>query len=123
MNTKQTSSKILGRAWIYDTGDPFEIELWEHKIEPMTLGKRSGADWAREYFCECFNDTDIRKFFKLPLCEGNFQVVFSGEMTGCMSGGAPWDGQEWDEQFDLDEGFEVVEIPELFMAVRTEAKR
>ena len=108
-----TSSKILGRAWIYDTGDPCQVDVWEHELEPMTGRNRSGADWAKEHFNECFSDDSLRKFFNLP-ATGSFQVLFSGEMSGGPCGG--YEYQEWDEQFDLDEGFKVAEIPEEFLA-------
>lgn len=107
-----TSSKILGRAWVYDTGDPTEIELWEHQLAPMTLdNKISGQEWAKNYFNECLSDKDLRKIFGLPET-GNFQVLFSGEMSGGYSG---FEVREWDEQFDLDEEFQVAPIPDEFI--------
>lgn len=49
---KRSQVEILGRAWVYDTGDPDTVDLWEHEFEPMESG-RSGADWACEHLLEC----------------------------------------------------------------------
>lgn len=101
-----TTAKILGRAWIYDTGDPAAVSVWEHELEPMEAMRRSGADWALSYFND-LPDSDLREMFNLPE-KGNFQVLFSGSMWGERSG---YDEPEWDEGFDLDEGFKFAPIP------------
>ena len=61
-----TQAKIFGRLWIYDTGDPFQIDIWEHTLEPMDYPLRSGAEWAREHLCESYTEEDMRDLFGLP---------------------------------------------------------
>ena len=94
---------LLGRAWFIDDPEEIvELEVWEHELEPMTGGRRSGADWCREHLLECNDASALRELLGVPPT-GNFQVLFKGTMDGGMTGGALWDGEEWDEWFDLEE--------------------
>lgn len=91
------SSRIFGRAWLYGTGDPFEVQIWHHSLEPMTIDRRSIDDWAREHFSECYDEAQLREKFGIPEC-GAFQVLFKGALEGSLG----HDG-EWDEWFDVEE--------------------
>ena len=97
---------ILGRAYIYDD-EPNDVQFWCHELEPMDLVHRGSADWTKSYF-EDLSDSDLREMFELPE-EGNFQVLF----TGTMSGYTDYTG-EWDEGFDV-EKHESKAIPEEFI--------
>ena len=112
LNTKgmtMTTSKILGRAWFYDD-EPTELELWEHEFEPMTNGRRSGAEWCREHLLECVGD-DLREILGVPK-EGSFQVLFKGTMSGWKT--RSMDGDDWDEEFELEET-KIEPIPQEYM--------
>jgi len=107
------SCDIFGRAWVYDD-EPDEIEVWEHALEPMVLGRRSGAEWAKEYLVEsCSNK--LREMLGIPP-EGNFQVVFKGKMWGYCSPSHDC-GDEWEDDFLLDD-VHYEQIPDDFMKYR-----
>ncbi len=106
-----TSASVLGRAWVYDTGDPADIELWEHEFEPMDPPLRSGAEWARNHLLECYNDERLRELFELPEA-GSFQVLFKGTVSGFKC--STVEGDEYDEEFCVDE-VKYFPIPEVFM--------
>ena len=100
--------KVLGRARIYDTGDPPEVECWVHEFEPAD--RRSGHDWAREHFAECYSEKDLRIMFGLPEA-GSFQVLFSGDLDGAKCSN-PMEPDEWDEWFDIEEAKHEIFSPE-----------
>jgi hypothetical protein len=91
------ATKILGRAWFYN--DHVDIETFEYKLESMKLGRRTGAEWAREHLYECYKESELRELLEVP-AEGNYQVIFKGEIDGAMCG---YETQEWDEWFELGE--------------------
>lgn len=96
-----STANVEGRIYFYDTGDPFDIEVWKYELEPMDGMGRSSADWAREHLCECHTDEDLREMFDLPE-DGNWQVIFKGTLRGFRCGN-PMDGEDWDEEFEVDE--------------------
>ena len=106
--------KVLGRAWLWDE-DPADVELWVHDLEPTDVAGslRSGEDWARDHFAECYTDADLRKLFDVP-AEGNFQVLFKGKVEGERCG--PWEApdSEWDEWFEVEE-VKVEPVPQAFV--------
>lgn len=106
------SPTIYGRAWVYDTGDPVEMEFWCHELEPMEGRKLPCAEWARIYFAECMSEDDIRELFDLPAV-GSYQVLFSGTMEAETTLSLDV-GEDCDEWFDL-EKHEHAEIPAEFM--------
>lgn len=105
-----SKANVMGRAWFFDTGDPPQFEIWEYELEPMTSGKRSGAEWCREHLYNAYTEEDVRDLLKVP-AEGNFQVIFKGCVEGCMSG---YYEPEWDEWFELEDS-KCEEIPLDFL--------
>jgi hypothetical protein len=98
-----SAKKILGRVWFY--GENYTIETFEYAIEPTGMCRRSGADWTREHLYECYKEKELRGLLEVPL-EGDYQVLFKGEMDGCRSG---YEYQESDEWFELEESkFEAI---------------
>jgi len=107
-----TSAKIYGRAWIFDTGDPPILDFWTTGLIPMLPDKTADCDWAQRYFSDCVDEAHLRDMFGLPKT-GCYQVVFSGEMEGYRV--TSFDGDEWDEDFQLDEDHKHEKIPAPFL--------
>lgn len=105
--------KVLGRARIFDTGDPCEVDVWVHELEPMKPGQGGGEAWAREHFSECYTEDQLREMFGLPNV-GNFQVLFTGDLDAKKS----FNGEitEYDEWFEIDsDTLKYEPIPEEWM--------
>ena len=64
----------MGRAWFFD--DQVELEVWEYKLEPMVLNRRSGAEWCNEHL-SMYSDEDLREILKVP-ADGDYQIIFKG---------------------------------------------
>lgn len=111
---KAETAYVQGRIWFYGDGE-HEIELWVHELEAMGSKGRNSEEWAREHFNESYQDKDLRELFSVNP-EGDYQVVFKGTLRGFMCG-APWDGEEWDEEFDVDETISE-RIPKEYVDLR-----
>lgn len=87
------SGKFFARLYLFDT-DQYELEVWDHDLVPMEGGNRPISEWVREHLtCGGY---DFRELLDLP-AEGDFQIVFSGTISG------RWDYfDEWDEEVDIE---------------------
>lgn len=87
--------KFFARLYIFDI-DQYELEVWDHELEPMEGGQESVSKWARRHLeCGC----DFRELLGLPK-EGDFQVIFSGEIMGWWGGG--YSPDEWEEDLEIE---------------------
>lgn len=106
-------SRIYGRLFIYDTGDPPDLSFWQHEL--LDLDDPSDyqcvEDWAREYFWNALSEEDLRNMFSLP-ATGNYQVLFEGDMKSqiCTTDGI----EEQDEWFEVSNHWSR-EIPKEWM--------
>lgn len=93
--------KFNFRVWVHpEDGDPADIEVWHHELEPTEYGKRSVADWAQESLsCEDFHD-----LFELEK-DKHWQVIGTATIEGyfdCFG--------DYDEHIYVTE-FEKAEVP------------
>ena len=96
---------VMGRVWFFDTGDPPVIEVRAYEFEPMNGLEISGADWCHEHLTMCYNERELRQLLNVP-SDGNFQVIFKGQLAGRMEG---YNEPEWEEWFNLKESkYEVI---------------
>ena len=99
--------KFFARLYLFDI-DQYELEVWDHDLVPMENATRPISEWAREHL-EC-SGYDFRELLGLPK-EGDFQVVFSGEIVGWWS--HSFEGDEWEEDLEI-EKCEFKEMPAEF---------
>jgi hypothetical protein len=104
-------AKFFARVWVWDTGDPSQIEVWSNDLDPMEPMKISAAEWVHNHLAECYSDEDLRQLIGLP-ATGNFQVVFSGYIDGTTVG---WEIQEWDEWVEDITILAQAEVPESYL--------
>ena len=94
-------TEILAKMHIFDTGDPLEVDAWQHAFDTSQVG------WFFNYANECMTEEDWREMFGLP-GDGNYQVLFSGRMVTIQNRSLEY-GVELDEEFVLSK-FEVKKI-------------
>lgn len=89
-----SSATVQGRIFI--VGDEVrEMQLFVYELFPFDAGRRPLQEWAECHIQE-YDAADLRELFKLP-AEGDFQVLFTGKLSGRMDS---YSG-EWDEDFDV----------------------
>jgi len=66
-----------------------EIEVFTWELEPLGGEFRSGRDWVHEHL-ESWQLEDYRDYFNDP-CDGPFEVVFKGTLSGFEICGSEWD--------------------------------
>lgn len=104
---------IMGRLWLYGTGDPFDLEVWCHELEPVRASIRTNAEWAIEHF-EGHTEDSLREMFGVPKDGAAYQVLFKGDIDGCMSDYEAFECVEWEEWFDVQES-SFQPIPEDYL--------
>lgn len=98
--------EFLFRIWIHpELGDPPEIEVWYHGLEPTESRKGFFSEWARAALCEL--QSEFWDEFGLDK-EKYWQVV--GKAT--LQGRFDYCG-EYDEDLDVIE-FDKAEVPDSF---------
>jgi hypothetical protein len=49
-------AKFFARVWVWDTGDPSQIEVWSNDLDPMEPMKIPIAEWVHNHLAECYSD-------------------------------------------------------------------
>jgi hypothetical protein len=78
MNFDPSRASFQARVYLVD-GEVYDLEVWCHELDPMDPMRRPAAEWVKE-FLECWDGPTLAG--KLGLPDGNFQVLFDGEIRG-----------------------------------------
>lgn len=79
-------------------GELDELQVWDDALTPTDHGKRSVREWVTEHIYT-MGEEERLDMLDLPKI-GAFEALLEGDINGQWTG-APWDGQEWDEQIDV----------------------
>ncbi len=96
-----SSTRVQGRFFICGE-EVTDMQLFVYELFPFESNLRPTQEWAECHFQE-YDTSDLREIFSLP-DEGNFQVLFTANLSGefdSFSG-------EWDEDFDVIESKHIL---------------
>ena len=100
-------AKFSGRCFVIDD-ELHMLDVFASELRPMQWDRRGVDEWAEGFITDSGADW-LRD--ALDLGEGNWQVLFVGEIWGSWSNGL--DGHQYEEDCSL-EVVEVAAVPDEF---------